>query len=169
MMWREWLLRVVGDGHITLQSFVHPSSESEAKCDGFVENFYGNPQYQGTCVIPPYAGAMYLNATKDAAKPRENPQAWTVSPSGNGGFELIASNRPDSCLRRLAVEDCRTMPTLVESPVKYFPDSKKYTTWRLTKRYSAKIVESPSPSPVPSPSPTNPSPVPIPMPCHHNH
>lgn len=172
-MWREWMITVDNKDDarvdVSLQAFMHPALEDEAKCLGFLSNYYGNTKYKGTCMIKPFGSALFLNATNEDGdqKVSSNPQAWSVSNAAesNGVFEIKAANKPDGCMKTLAVEDCNTYPTLVEDPVKYFMDSKKYKTWKLTRRYDLVPMASPPPPSPPPPSPPVPSPPP-PMPIY---
>ncbi len=169
MMWREWLIRVQNKDEdrvdVTLQAFMHPALEDQGKCLGYVSNYYGNPEYRGSCVIPPYGNGLFLNGTEDTGNDVPiNPQVLsiTTAPSGSaaeGAFELTAANKPDVCMRALAVEDCDLQAALVEDPAEYFVESKQYKTWILTKRYDVVPKTSPPPplSP-PPPSPTSPPP-----------
>ena len=169
MMWREWLIRVQNKDEdrvdVTLQAFMHPALEDQGKCLGYVSNYYGNPEYRGSCVIPPYGNGLFINGTEDTGNDVPiNPQVLsiTTAPSGSaaeGAFELTAANKPDVCMRALAVEDCDLQAALVEDPAEYFVESKQYKTWILTKRYDVVPKTSPPPplSP-PPPSPTSPPP-----------
>jgi hypothetical protein len=142
-----------------MQAFIHPDVEDDARCLGFVSTFYGNPDFKGTCVIPPYGNALFLSSEQDTSV-ESSSQMWKVRPvdgAERGTFELIASNKPQVCLRVLAAEDCTSEPTLVEKSISFFKDSKKYTSWKLVKRYD--LVPIP-----PSPSPVAPSPPPVPEP-----
>jgi len=122
---------------VTFQSFIDPSAEKEAKCLGYLSTLYGNDGYKGTCVIPPYGSAVFLNASKDSSPAWENPQIWKLdSSNAEYSFHIYAWNKPAPCLRSLAVENCRTRPVLVESPVKFFTQSQKYDAWRLTRVYN---------------------------------
>ena len=173
MMWREWLILVQNKGEdrvdVTLQAFMHPALEDQGKCLGYVSNYYGNPEYRGSCIIPPYGNGLFLNGTEDTANDAPiNPQVLsiTTAPPGSaaeGAFELTAANKPDVCMRALAVEDCDSQAVLVEDPAEYFVESKKYKTWILTKRYD--VVPKTSPPPPLSPPPASPPPpAPIPGP-----
>lgn len=73
-----------------------------------------------------------------------------------GSFEMIASDKPDACLRILAAEDCRSQPALVDTRIISSPESKKYTSWKIFKRYDLAPKASPPP-PSPPPSPPLPS------------
>ena len=122
MMWREWFVRVEERGNeklISLQAFIPPDSEYEARCLGFVSSFYGNKKYKGTCVIPPYGNSLYLDGTYENSTKAPS-QKWVLKAhtASKDSFELVASNKPDVCLRVLAVEDCGKMPVLVEQDVK---------------------------------------------------
>ena len=176
MMWREWMIRVVSGGGkgnstgekdeyktISLQAFIHPDVEDEARCNGFVSTFYGNSDFKGTCVIPPYGSALFLNSSRDDSE--DSAQMWTIrqADGATGGFEILASNKPDVCLRTMAVEDCSDQSSLIESSPPYFSESKKYRVWKLVRRYdlspkSSPPPPSPTPSPSPSPSPLSPAP-----------
>ena len=169
MMWREWLIRVQNKDEdrvdVTLQAFMHPALEDQGKCLGYVSNYYGNPEYRGSCVIPPYGNGLFINGTEDTGNDVPiNPQVLsiTTAPSrsaAEGAFELTAANKPDVCMRALAVEDCDLQAVLVEDPAEYFVESKKYKTWILTKRYDVVPKTSP-PSPLSPPPPSPPSPPP---------
>jgi len=168
LMWREWMIRVVGES-ISMQAFVHPDVENEARCLGFASTFRGNPDFKGNCVIPPYGNALFLNSSRD--DPAEGSQAWKIrQPDGTTGqFEIVASHKPDGCLRTLAVEDCSNQPVLVEDSPPYLTETTKYRSWTLVRKYD--VVPKPSPSAtLPSPtapplssSPSPPSPVPGPV------
>jgi hypothetical protein len=175
-MWREWMVTVQKKEDdrvdVSLQAFVHPALEDQGKCLGYVSNFYGNPKVRGSCVIPPYGNGLFLNGTENTAtKASSNPQVLSMKAAADGKFEIVAANKPYECARALAVEDCDDHAVLVEDPVKYFADSKKYTTWILTKRYDV-VASASAPSPAPSPTPpavapsprTPPPPAPIPGP-----
>ena len=164
LLWREWMLRVLdtegGDSSVesrtvSLQAFVHPDEEEEARCLGFVSHFYGSPGVRGTCAKAPYGTGVFLNSTQDASP--GSSQAWTMRQVGEGAFELVASSKPVTCLRFLAVAGCQAQPSLVTSAT----DSKTYTSWRLIKRYNIASSVEPGPSPSPSESPSeSPSPSP---------
>ena len=177
MMWREWLIRVQNKDEdrvdVTLQAFMHPALEDQGKCLGYVSNYYGNPEYRGSCVIPPYGNGLFINGTEDTGNDVPiNPQVLsiTTAPSGSaaeGAFELTAANKPDVCMRALAVEDCDSQAVLVEDPAEHFVESKKYKTWILTKRYDVVPKTSPPPPlspPPPSPPPPASPPPPTPVP-----
>ncbi|KAI8106684.1 hypothetical protein M9434_001338 [Picochlorum sp. BPE23] len=165
MMWREWLIRVVSNESeskkVSIQAFIHPEVEKEARCLGFISSFYRNPEYKGSCAIPPYGTGLFLNATQDQSK--HNSQIWTIRlvDTMDQGFELTASNKPDVCQRLLAVEDCQNQPALIfEDSTFDITASIKHRYWKLFKRYDVVPISSPpppSPSP-PSPSPPSPSP-----------
>jgi hypothetical protein len=167
MMWREWMVTVhkTNDDRVdvSLQAFMHPALEDQGKCLGYVSNYYGDAQYKGTCVVPPYGNGLFLSGKEDAGNKASNsPQVLTMKAAGEGEFVITAANKPDECARALAVEDCNNRAVLVEDPVKYFTDSKKYTTWVLTKRYD--VVASgtlppaqPSAPPAVAPSPSTPN------------
>jgi hypothetical protein len=151
MMWREWMVTVhkTNDDRVdvSVQAFVHPALEDQGKCLGYVSNYYGDAQYKGTCVVPPYGNGLFLSGKEDAGNKASNsPQVLTMkaAAAAEGEFVITAANKPDECARALAVEDCTNRAVLVEDPVKYFPDSKKYTTWVLiyTKRYIYDVVAS---------------------------
>ncbi|KAI8109752.1 hypothetical protein M9434_001031 [Picochlorum sp. BPE23] len=179
MMWREWLVRVEEDKdtskEISLQAFIHPGFEKKARCLGFLSTFYNSREYKGTCVIPPYGNRLFLNASDDQS--RKSSQMWTIrsASSGEGVFELSASNKPDVCRRVLAVEGCQSQPALIfEESTSYITTSIKHRTWKIVKRYDVVPKSSPppppsTPSPPPSPpqedlvSPPPPAPVPGPV------
>ena len=172
MMWREWMVTVKNKGDdrvdVSLQSFVHPARKDQGKCLGYVSNYYGNPRFKGSCLIPPYGNGLFLNGTEDtASKASNSPQVLSMKAAGEGEFEITAANKPDECTRALAVEDCDNRAVLVEDPVKYFTDSRKYTTWVLTKRYDvvASGASAPAPAPSPTPAAVAPSPGPPPPPA----
>jgi hypothetical protein len=172
MMWREWMVTVKNKGDdrvdVSLQSFVHPARKDQGKCLGYVSNYYGNPKFKGSCLIPPYGNGLFLNGTEDtASKASNSPQVLSMKAAGEGEFEITAANKPDECTRALAVEDCDNRAVLVEDPVKYFTDSRKYTTWVLTKRYDvvASGASAPAPAPSPTPAAVAPSPGPPPPPA----
>jgi hypothetical protein len=162
------MIRVTGDGNdgggsveyktVSMQAFIHPDTESPARCQGFVSTFYGSSEYAGTCVIPPYGNTMFLSSEGNTSS-----VLWKirlVDPS-KGEFEMIAANKPDVCPRVLAAEDCNTQPTLIENSIAFFSESKRYTSWKLVKRYDLVPVIIPSPPPpppTPSPPPSPPSP-----------
>lgn len=104
---------------MSLQAFVHPDAEKEAKCHGFVSTFHGSPEYRGTCVIRPYGNGLFLNASEDQSS--DSSQMWTIRSvdGGQGAFELIASNKPNVCRRLLAVKDCGYQPMLIDEDRKY--------------------------------------------------
>jgi hypothetical protein len=169
MMWREWMVTVhkTDDDRVdvSLQAFMHPSLEDQGKCLGYVSNYYGDAQYKGSCVVPPYGNGLFLSGKEDAGNKASNsPQVMSIkaAAAAEGDFVITAANKPDECARALAVEDCNNRAVLVEDPVKYFTDSKKYTTWVLTKRYD--VVASgtlppaqPSAPPAVAPSPSTPN------------
>ena len=172
MMWREWMVTVKNKSDdrvdVSLQSFVHPARKDQGKCLGYVSNYYGNPRFKGSCLIPPYGNGLFLNGTEDtASKASNSPQVLSMKAAGEGEFEITAANKPDECTRALAVEDCDNRAVLVEDPVKYFTDSRKYTTWVLTKRYDvvASGASAPAPAPSPTPAAVAPSPGPPPPPA----
>ena len=160
MTWREWMIRVVdvgGSGStktVTIQPFLREPLANDAKCLGFVSSFYENPKYKGACIIPPYGGGLFLNGTRDSSL--DGSQVWTVrgAKGVSGEFELSATNKPGVCARVLAAEDCRSQPTLVESPAVHFTDSVKATSWRLRRRFDV-VNETPE---LPPPPPSPPSP-----------
>jgi hypothetical protein len=180
IMWREWMVRVVeeqGTGTnnstskklVSLQAFIDPDVEDEARCLGYVSSFYDNPEYKWTCSVPPYGDGLFLNGTAyntsgDAIN--GNSQLWSVQPAEKQGeFVLIAANKPDVCARALAANDCDALTTLVEYPVTGSALMNIYTSWKLIKRYDVNPTD-PSPVPVPSPTPV-PSPVvPTPLPVN---
>lgn len=153
-------MSVVHDGRdaektIYVQEFVEdPDAATNAKCLGYVSSFYGNPEYQGTCLIPPHGNGWFLNGTHDES--RDASQMWTIRSSGefSGSFEIVAANKPAGCSRFLGVEDC-SQAVLVEKSATYFTASSKYTQWKLIKRYD--IVARPAPAPGPSSPPKSPS------------
>ena len=156
MLWREWFIDVDKTGKdgimsISLQAFVRPDLETKAKCLGFVSNFYDSPGYPWTCAMSEYSHALFLNATQNSLK-KSNPQKWTVVPHGEegGSFKLLASNKPENCLRVLAVQGCEMQPTLISEAS---AELSKTSAWRFIRRYD------PVPSP-PQPSPPRPSPPP---------
>jgi hypothetical protein len=169
MMWREWMVTVhkTDDDRVdvSVRAFFHPALEDQGKCLGYVSNYYGDAQYKGTCVVPPYGNGLFLSGKEDAGNKASNsPQVLTMkaAAAAEGEFVITAANKPDECSRALAVEDCNNRAVLVEDPVKYFTDSKKYTTWVLTKRYD--VVASgtlppaqPSAPPAVAPSPSTPN------------
>jgi hypothetical protein len=169
MMWREWMVTVhkTNDDRVdvSVQAFVHPALEDQGKCLGYVSNYYGDAQYKGSCVVPPYGNGLFLSGKEDAGNKASNsPQVMSIkaAAAAEGDFVITAANKPDECSRALAVEDCNNRAVLVEDPVKYFTDSKKYTTWVLTKRYD--VVASgtlppaqPSAPPAVAPSPSTPN------------
>ena len=110
MMWREWMIRVNHDvdkseefKSISMQAFIHPDLEDDAKCQGFVSTFYDSPEFKGACKTPPYGSALYLNSTKDNGN--ESSQTWKIRlfDGSKAEFEMIASNKPGECQRVLAV------------------------------------------------------------------
>jgi len=165
MTWREWMIRVVdvggsgGEKAVTIQPFLRAPLADDAKCLGFVSSFYNNPKYKETCIIPPYGGGLFLNGTGDDSP--NSSQVWTVrgAKGVSGEFELVAANKPGVCARLLAVEDCRSQPTLVESPVVHLTDSVKVTSWRLRRRFD-EVLSAPSSPPLPPSAPPGPVPGP---------
>ena len=169
MMWREWMIRVEDDNTknedyktISLQAFIHPDNEDDARCLGFVSTFYGISDFKGTCVIPPYGNALFLNSSRDDSK--DNSELWKIRQTDGATeqFELVASNKPDVCLQTLAVEDCSDQPSLIESSAP-FTESRKYRSWKLVRRYDLSPKSSPLPPPPspPPPSPVGPAPGPV--------
>lgn len=73
MLWREWMIRVHDTQSeeiemyktVSVQAFVHPDVEGDARCLGFASTFYGSPEFKGTCALPPYGNALFLNSTQD--------------------------------------------------------------------------------------------------------
>ena len=170
LLWREWLIRVLKnekDGqqriHISLQAFVDPKLENP-KCLGFVSNFYENPEYIGTCVIPPHGNHLFLNDTQDlGCDGSSNPQVWWVLPAASGAegeFELQSANKPDMCARTLAVEDCGYQSVLVEDTS---TGTREHKAWKLTRRYDAMYPPPPPSPPPPPPPPTMPQEIPGPV------
>jgi surface protein len=131
---------------VTMQSFVSPSVKKKARCLGLMSTLYGDARYKGTCVIPPYGSAVVLEATRDTSPEWNNPQVWRVMQSNKSqdSFHLMAANKPVPCLRSLAVEDCSQRPVLVESPVAFFTESRKYDAWKLTRVYDVEASTSAS-------------------------
>ncbi|KAI8101852.1 hypothetical protein M9434_006916 [Picochlorum sp. BPE23] len=184
MMWREWMIRVGSatssssepeNVTVSLQAFVHPDVENDAKCLGYVSSFYGNPEYKGTCVIPPYGDGLFLNSTSSDAD--ISSQTWTVVESDAGVFRLVASNKPSACLRYLGLQNCGPSAVLIGETSTFLEDSSIYTTWKFFRRYDLVPLVSPPPpprapspplppppSPLPSPPPSSPSPAAIPGP-----
>jgi hypothetical protein len=130
MMWREWMIRVGSattssseqeDLTVSLQAFVHPDVENDARCLGYVSSFYGNPEYKGTCVIPPYGDGLFLNSTSNDAD--ISSQTWTVVESDAGVFQLVASNKPSACLRYLGLQDCGSSAVLVGATSTFLEES----------------------------------------------
>ena len=171
MMWREWMVRVVEDNTgtnnsaskkvVSLQAFIHPDVQDEARCLGYVSTFYDNPKYQWTCSVPPYGDGLFLNGTKSEGIANGNSQLWSVQPAEKQGeFVLIAANKPSVCARALAANDCDALTTLVEYPVTGSAGPRAYTSWRLIKRYDISPTD-PSPTPTPTPSPVVPTPLPV--------
>lgn len=160
MMWREWFVHVEEESKesvksLHIEAFARPDTEGDAKCLGFVSNFYDNPRYKGTCALSEYSRALFLNATKDKSN-RSNPQRWTIKQheTVDDAFELLASNKPENCLRTLAVRGCDKQPTLVEGILG--DEAGEYqSAWTLIKRYE--LVPPPPPPPTPPP-PTPPAP-----------
>lgn len=154
------------EAEVSVQAFIHPDVGSEAKCLGFMSSFYGNPEYKGTCVIPPYGNGLFLNDTQE--KDNIDSQVWTVRPIDDavGTFALIASNKPAVCLRYLGVKDCSMQAELVQKDAE---ESTDYVAWKLVRRYDLAPVVSPPPPPAPAPlsppvsPPTPPSPQTSPM------
>ncbi|KAI8108199.1 hypothetical protein M9434_006228 [Picochlorum sp. BPE23] len=176
MMWREWMVRVGSatssssepeNVTVSLQAFVHPDVENDAKCLGYVSSFYGNPEYKGTCVIPPYGDGLFLNSTSSDAE--ISSQTWMVVERDAGVFQLVASNKPSACLRYLGLQDCGSAAVLIGETSTFLEDSSIYTTWKFIRRYDLVPLVSPPPpplppSPLPSPLPSSPSPAAIPGP-----
>lgn len=148
---------------VSLRAFINPDLEADARCLGYVSSFYGNPDFTGTCVIPPYGSALFLNATR-ANNVMENSQTWKVRSANNmdGAFELIASNKPDACFRFLGVEDCNSQVALVQQPGSGLTESTTSMSWKLAREYDLVPILSPPPPspPPPPPSPPPPSPPP---------
>lgn len=136
------------EAEVSVQAFIHPDVESEAKCLGFISSFYGNPEYRGTCVIPPYGNGLFLNDTQE--EDYIDSEVWTVRPIDNavGTFALIASNKPAVCLRYLGVKDCSMQAELVQKDAE---ESSDYVAWKLVRRYDLAPVVSPPPPPAPAP------------------
>jgi len=141
--------------HVSLQAFIDPEVE-DAKCTGFISNFYGSTGYDGTCATPPYGTYTFLNGTQDLeCDASKNPQVWWVLPASSGAegeFELQSANKPGQCTGTLAVKDCDYQPVLIQDEEPTPTTSIKRKTWKLTRRYDA-TYPSPPPSPSPSPSP----------------
>ena len=173
-LWREWALRVLKKEingqkriHVSLQAYVDPKVD-DAKCLGFMSNFYDNPGFSGTCFIPPYGNGLFLNGTQDTGcEASTNPQVWWVLPASSGAegeFELQAANKPDTCTRTLAVEDCGYQAVMIQDPERNPTVTRKYKTWKLTRRYDAtRSPPPPNPVPVPSPPPVVPEKIPAPI------
>eukprot|EP00889_Picochlorum_renovo_P006890 jgi/Picre1/33920/NNA_001399.t1 len=170
MMWREWMVRVGSNTSssssseqedvtvLSLQAFVHTDVEKDARCLGYVSNFYGNPEYKGTCVIPPYGNGLFLNSTLNDAE--VSSQTWTVVESDAGVFRLVASNKPSACLRYLGLQDCGSSAVLVDETFTFLEDSSIYTTWKFIRRYDLVPLVSPPPPPSPPPPASPPPPPP---------
>ena len=165
MMWREWMIRVEetnGENKdyktTSLQAFINPDIEDRARCLGYLSTFYDNPEFRGTCSIPPYGSALYLNSTRDVST--DSSQLWKIRLVGEarGEFEMIA-NKPDACLRILAVEDCESQPVLTDDSTS---SSTTYRSWKLVKRYDLVEKASPPPPPPPPPPPVVSPPPPVP-------
>lgn len=142
--------------HVSLQAFVDPEIK-DAKCLGFISNFYGNPKYSETCATAPYGNYLFLNGTQDVeCDASKNPQVWWLLPASSGAlgeFELQSANKPGECARTLAVENCNYQPVLIQDQNPTTKTQRK--TWKLTRRYAA-TFPSPPPPPVPVPAPQNP-------------
>ena len=167
MMWREWMVRVENqqdenEGYktISLQAFIRPDVEDEARCLGFVSTFYGNSDF--ACDSPPYGGALFLNSSRDDSK--DSSEMWKIRQvDGTAGqFEIVASNKPDACPRVMAVEGCSGQPALIENSPPYVTESTKYRSWTFVKRYDLVPKASPPPPPPPPPlPPVGPAPGPV--------
>lgn len=153
-LWYDWLIRVVsvpetGSKVVTMKAFVDPDVEGGAKCLGYLDTFYGNPDYTSTCSSAPYGNGMFLNAA--ALSSNTSSQAWMVVESGQEGeFEVLASSKPEECERAVAVKDCAAQPVLVDYPMTE-STGKTHTVWKLIKKYDLVPNASPSPSPPPPP------------------
>lgn len=175
-MWRQWMVQVastsVEESNIYLKAFLDPEVEGDAKCLGFVSTFYGTPGYPNTCSTSPWGNGIFLNATFDNTI--ASSQLLTVRPSEDekGSFEIVAANKPDSCSRLLAVEECAYQPVLIEPLLKYIPEPLKYVSWKFIKEYELQpspqpTAQSPPPppaSPSMSPPPATLSPLPLEIP-----
>ena len=165
-MWYEWLIRVEGEDNeagfkvVSLQGFIDPTVEDDARCLGYMSTFYTSPGYNWTCSFPPYGNGLFLNGTKSSEDPATSSQSWRVQPARvDGEFELIAYNKPDVCTTALAVEDCNSLPVLVKLPVTTTGSIQTYTSWKFVKKYNlvANIPPPPPPfPPVPQPIPSPP-------------
>ena len=161
--WKEWTFRVMSSNedevHVSLQAFINPDVEGDARCLGYLSSFYGNPEYQGTCDTAPYGNGLFLNDTK-SSQMNVSAEAWTVRrPRDNtdGAFELIATSKPGECSRFMAAEGCKSSVVLVDD------SSRSYTKWKMVKRYDL-VPTKPSPSPSPAPVPFVPVSTEIPPP-----
>ena len=145
---------------VLLQAFIHPDVEDDARCLGYLSTFYDNPEFGVSCALPPYGSALYLNSKRDVS--RSSSQMWQITSvdGAKGEFKMIASNKPDVCLRVLAAEDCGSQPALVEDSTSYSANTIKYKTWKIVKRYDLVAKSSPPPSPSPLP-PAVPAPGPV--------
>ncbi|WPT17821.1 hypothetical protein PSENEW3_00005823 [Picochlorum sp. SENEW3] len=157
MMWREWMVRVVSNPSssseqesvtVSLKAFIRQNLQDKAKCLGYVSSFYGNPEYKGTCVIPPYGDGLFLNSTLD--KSDISSQKWTVIESEAGVFQLVASNKPSECSRYLGLKDCGSSVGLMGETSISRTDSSTYTRWKFSRRYDLASSVSAPPSPPPS-------------------
>lgn len=172
MLWREWVFTVQQKHDdrvdVSLQAFVHPALKDQGKCLGYASSFYGNPEYKGTCAIPPYGDGLFLNATSDESG--MSSQSWTVETSSAtesdaGVFHLVASNKPSVCLRQLGLMDCGSSAVLIGKTSTSLKETSTYTTWNLVRRYDLVPVASPPPPSHPPPPPaTLPPPPPASLP-----
>ena len=74
-LWRDWLVKVEDDGKdlkkVSIQAFIDPNVEDEARCLGYLSSFYDNPKYKWTCSMPPYGDGLFLNGTEYSGKTRQ--------------------------------------------------------------------------------------------------
>lgn len=164
-MWKEWLVRVDGQDtekgtkRVSLQAFIDPTVEEEAKCLGFVSTFYDSPGYQATCALPPHGNGLFLNGTKSTKA--MSAQSWVVRSRGDeqGVFELVAATKPESCARVLGVENCGSQPVLLTEQ-----STGNIKTWKIVKKYDIMPTSTPPPPGSQSPPPLSPDQTPYPGP-----
>ena len=164
-MWKEWLVRVDGQDtekgtkRVSLQAFIDPTVEEEAKCLGFVSTFYDSPGYQATCALPPHGNGLFLNGTKSTKA--MSAQSWVVRSRDDqqGVFELVAATKPESCARVLGVENCGSQPVLLTEQ-----STGNIKTWKIVKKYDIMPLSTPPPPGSQSPPPPSPDQTPYPGP-----
>lgn len=72
---------------ISLQAFIHPDVEDEARCLGFMSTFNGSSDFAFDSL--PYGSGLFLNFSRDYSK--ENSEIWKIRmiDASKGEFELM--------------------------------------------------------------------------------